>query len=166
MIFFDTAFPLEPENLFHLLDNEHPQISGGASRILGQIKHDSVRDFAVKLIKERKHESRAVSMLTINAQKEDWGLLEDVVKRDYVDFIFHRVQYSVGRQFFRENPDKEALNTLLYLYENAPCSDCRYYIVENLHQIDGLTDALREECFHDSNDDIREWAQSGFEERA
>lgn len=163
-IFWYTPFPLNPEKLFHILEHENPQISGGTTRILQQIKHESLRDFALMLIKEEKYEHRAVSMLTLNAQKGDWGLLEEVAKRDYDDIDeFHWVQLAVGRKFFRENPDNEAVNTHLYLYENAPCSNCRYDIVENLQSIDGLTDAIREECFYDSNDDIREWAQSGFE---
>lgn len=162
-IFWYTPFPFDPEKLYHLLEHEHPQISGGATIILEQLKHDSVRDFSLRLIKEGKYESRAVSMLTINAQEGDWGILEDVVKRDYDIDEFHWIQHAIGRKFFRENPSKKALNTLLYLYENAPCSNCRYDIVEHLHEIDGLTESIREECFHDSKDAIRKWAKEIFQ---
>jgi hypothetical protein len=48
---------------------------------------------------------------------------------------------------------------LLWVYENMPCTHCRFRAVEMLDRMHQFSDALRFECQYDCNEDIRAFAR-------
>ena len=59
--------------------------------------------------------------------------------------------------FWEEHRESESeLRMLMMLYESGPCSFCREFVVRRLIEMDSLSPALREECAHDANYEVRE----------
>jgi hypothetical protein len=167
-IFYETPFPLEPQLLFPFVyhpDNHNRPIAIQALRALKNIQHPSVREFALKLIGENHFAGSAVGLLEHNLEDEDWQLIEAVTKRSLADIDYHELQINV-RDVFKSHRTKQATQSLLNLYENGRCSFCREYVVAELHNLDALSDTIREECLYDSNMDIRALAKRNFEPKA
>lgn len=60
---------------------------------------------------------------------------------------------------------KKTAEILLYMYPETLCSCCRAKIVQEMGRPNMLTDKILQECLHDSNDDIREYAKNNTIQR-
>lgn len=167
-IFHDTPFPLEPQLLFPLIDHPDRQnrpIPVETLMTLANVQHPSVYDLALKLINENHFAGAAVRLLKLNFKAGDWQRIEEVTKRSLDDMDYHELQLTV-RDIFKAYPMKEAIQSLLNMYEYGPCSFCRRYTLDSLHSIDAIPDSVRQECLYDSNLDIRALAKRNFEPEA
>ncbi len=66
----------------------------------------------------------------------------------------HSLGYS-AMELAEKVPGQELAETVEWVYEQTPCTFCRYKAVEWLDQLGLLTPAQRYECQFDANEDIR-----------
>lgn len=160
-IFHHRAYPRPPQALFPLTSHKNAQIAAMSFGVLKQMQSPSIREFALDLISKEQNIGRAIGLFERNFEESDWELIEAAAEKKLDEFDYHNIQFAV-RDVFEAHPSPKAIKSLLNLYEYGVCSHCRFRILEHLVSLDALPESIREECFHDSNNDIREWAKKGF----
>ncbi len=163
-IFRKRPFPLDPQRLFRLMDVQHPFLSIPAITlsVLGDMQHPAVRDFGLRLIRERRFSGHAVRLLAQNFAPGDWTLIERLSAEALDDETYHSLTISV-KYVFEQHPDPAAAPTLLNIYEYGPCSFCREQILLMLKSLGTLSQTIQDECRYDSNPVIRELARNDFD---
>jgi hypothetical protein len=161
-IFHRVAFPLDPNILLSLAQHADEKVAGNAISALENITHPAVRSFALKSIEQGFFVGHAVGLLTKNYQDGDWQLIEDIAKRDLDEENYHSLGFSV-RDVFERHPKPSSAQTLLYLYEKGPCSNCRYGIVKCLYQINAMPEWMAQECRYDADTSLRDMARKNFD---
>jgi hypothetical protein len=174
-IFKSRSFPLDPAKLIKLALSKTSKLTweGGwptkpdrvvlaALAALENINHPDIRRLALSLIEGSAWIGWAVDLLANNYQETDWQhIVEPTTTRELDAYTYHGLGMSI-RNLFEAHPSKDAVNTLINLYNNGPYSFCRFFLVEFLHSLDALPAWMIEECKYDSNVDIREWVNNGF----
>ncbi len=164
-IFQQALFPLNPELLFSFMNLEqsypYPSIPAMTISILQNLSHSLIREFALQLIDEEEWAMRAVGLLAMNFEDDDWQMIEIMSEQRVEDDLYHSLGFSV-QHVFKQHPDSNARQTLLNIYEYGPCMGCRKTILEMLATIDAIPDYIRNECMYDANEDIQNLAQSDF----
>jgi hypothetical protein len=95
-----------------------------------------------------------VGLLVRNAEPGDYRIIERLLADTSDEDAYHRLGIDV-RHFVEAHRSEEAAQSLLQLYENGPCSRCRYGVVKELLAIDRLPASLREECEYDAYSETR-----------
>jgi hypothetical protein len=160
-IFRYVPYPRSPQKLIALSSHTDTQISRQAFSALECIESREVREFALRLLAGETYLGEAVGLLKVNFEEDDWELIEAATEKALEPFENHCLQMN-AREVSILHPSPKGVKSLLNLYEYGVCSHCRRYILENLASLDALPESIREECFYDSNPDIREWAKKGF----
>src|SRR5262249_31543782 len=110
--------------------------------------------FALRMIESGNNVSRATGLLMNNFQEADWSLIQEIASRPMEEEDRWVLAWTV-LDVFAAHPIKDAVGTLLSLYETAPCATCRQRIIEKLHELEALPNWIIEECQYDSNFDLR-----------
>jgi len=161
--FRKRGFPLQIEIIIGYTKSDNEELVQNAFEILTSTKDKIVREYAMELIKEKKHIEDALSMLFINYKKEDTDLIFSMLKRikvNYSEGIWHGV-YS-DAIYWMEHDRKVPEKIILFLYENILCSYCKEHIVRVMSNRGILNDTLLKECLYDSNQDIRKFAERKY----
>ncbi len=113
------------------------------------------RASALRQLAAGEQRGEAVSLLLKNYRPEDEAILLRTVRalpfrREAGDW--HAVIMSVNDELDKGVPLPDSL--LLYLYRENLCDTCRRHLVEHIAARGLLTPPLREECLHDSNDEV------------
>ena len=72
-------------------------------------------------------------------------------------------QHNIGfdiRDIAKANDTADLTPLLMWLYNNTPCTNCRYSAVKHLAQHNTLPRTTAQECLHDACEDIRNAAQA------
>ncbi len=173
-IFKMRPFPLNPDKLINLAvrKTSYPSWENGhlstvdrvviaAFSALKKITHPHVRAMALKMIEDSNRIGWAVDLLENNYQEKDWQYLEPITTREMDAYDYHGMGMGIIG-LFKVHPSKDAVNSLINVYNRTPCSFCRLFLVESLHSINALPVWMIEECRYDSNIEIREWVKNGF----
>jgi hypothetical protein len=161
--FRKRRFPLQIEIIIGYTKSDNEKLVQNAFEILTRTKDKIVREFAMELIKEKKHIEDALSILFKNYKKEDTDLIFSMLKRikvNYSEGIWHGV-YSDAISWM-EHDRKVPEKIILFLYENILCSYCREHIVRVMSNRGILKDTLLKECLYDSNSNIRKFAERKY----
>lgn len=157
--FRHCPYPGDPTDIIRDADAEWEPLRQAAWRALKNIRHPSVREFALSKVKTDLVEAFAV--LARNYQPEDAPLLTELVQSVPTDFQetgpWHTLQMDVlGMEDF----GLEAPPALLrHIYETTYCSCCRFHALRQMGSRHMLTRNILEECRFDSSSDIREYAE-------
>ncbi|MBN9663175.1 MAG: HEAT repeat domain-containing protein [Acidobacteria bacterium] len=147
-------FPGSPAPLLALAGASDTTIARRALTALARLKGPEIRAAAMKAIAQPALRRGAIECLAANPETGDYRLLESLLRQDLNDEELHAV--SIGaRHYIEANPAPEAERTLLLLYENTPCSMCRYTPVKKLLELGRLPSSIREECCYDADEDTR-----------
>jgi len=120
------------------------------------------------------HALARMKLESAQASGIDWNVLhlfinnfetgDEILIKSWLDHLqparedAHSLGYSLLRMMDQqENPVLSDL--LLWVYENIPCANCRYFSVRWLNKLNLLPDPIRFECQFDSDEDIRAQAQ-------
>jgi hypothetical protein len=174
-IFENRPFPLDPSQLIDifLMESAEPlydangwltpygQVIKSALDALSNLTDPSVRNFALQLFDDPDKSGWAANLLLNNWHDGDWQLFRELTARNHNREDCHHLTSSV-LNIFHEHPSSNAVQCLMNLYETNPCSFCRKYLVEHLHEIESLPDYLLEECKHDANFKLRQLAYNDF----
>jgi hypothetical protein len=135
-------------------------------------KYTSVGNIVLLALEQVAHPK--VHQLALNyAPKTDkWldnalGLLERNYHHGDDQFVLKKLQEAANKhdsifaalRIFELHPTPDALESLLFVYENTSCEFCRRDCVVLLEQIGILPQAILEECVFDASSQIRVWAQ-------
>lgn len=150
-------FPLEPVRLLPWVESGGDRLANATLDVLKRIRHPAIHDAAVRLLDRKGVRRDAFAALTLNFEPGDFDrgyqLLIDVGSDDYE---LHNVGKAI-REVFEQNPVVEAEHSLQFLYEQGPCSMCRYSVVKALQKIGRFTRLQRDECYYDAESDTREF---------
>jgi len=169
--FQKRMFPLDPTRLIFWasqIDNRSIWLEDGtidykarcslyALNALEWVRDWRVRELALSLIKSNNNVGRAVALLAANFVEDDWLLIEELSKSHSKLDDYHNLGWSV-LDVFEAYPTTAAITTLMNLYEFNPCSACRGKFVKCLASLNAVPQWMLEECKHDCNLDLREWA--------
>ena len=159
-VFRKRGFPLETDIIIEYTKSENVNLAQNAFEILSITKNEIVREYALELISSRKYLEESLSILLRNYQEKDEVLVLSLLKRikvKYREDLWHRV-YSDAITWM-EQGRKAPENIIIFLYENTLCSCCREYIVRVMSKRGILNETFLMECLHDSNQDIRKFAE-------
>lgn len=167
-IFIHRAFPREVDHskLLALAQGSERDLAWAATTALMHVQHPAVRAFALECLPKTTDalSMHAVGILARNFQEGVWHLIEAITDKEMDDYAYHTLGWGV-RDILELNPSVEAIGSLLNLYENGPCTSCRFHFVEALHKLDAIPDWMREECLYDAESRLREKAASDFEDQ-
>ena len=128
-----------------------------ALRALDGIKDQRVRDFALDVLKKRGMSYEIASLIAGNYRESDDDLLIAALKR-LGEMRRHHLGIGVLGNVGGKG-GRLSKRILIYLYDTTRCSYCRERAVRELGRRGFLTREMAEECLHDANDDIRDYAK-------
>lgn len=145
-------------------ESDNEALRGEALRVLGELRHERVRDYALSRLERNRRDADALTMLLYNFRPGDGKRLIPLVKRVSLnehDGDWHGVFTAVRDLIERSSDaDRELSAALLpYIYREGYCSCCRLHTLE-LMQLRGLlTPEIIEECRFDCYLEIREFVE-------
>ncbi len=156
-IFIGKAFPLDCQTLLALAASEDEKVAWVAVIVLGQIKHPSVREFALHLI-ESKAIARggAIQLIVRNFQSGDHELVMGWFQAEQDRETLHTMNIGL-RQLLDQHPNQSVeVQILQAIYNRGPCSFCRGCAIQRLLELNALTVDQRAECAYDANQEIQQ----------
>ena len=157
VLFRKRSFPLDIGHLFKLLELPDGPIPFHTLTALANLENESVRSLAFKLIETDSRRGWAIDLLVKNFRENDHSTVEAWCDSERDSGTINALDRSL-REFFAAHPNRDAeIRLLSKMYEKEPCAHCRSNLVERLIEVNGLTDALKQECKYDSYADTRTW---------
>ncbi len=155
-IFTRRRFPIDHSVLLQLAASDENRIASAAAKALAHIAHPSVRELAMRLVRDRLPGRReAIALLDGNFEPGDQEMVLDWFQAEDDPEVVHSMGMDL-RDLWDHHPDDDTtVRMLCALYENGPCSFCREGAVKRLIEHGALSDQMREECAWDANEDIR-----------
>ena len=153
-LFQETPFPLPIEPLFPALHAEDARLRRSVVRALSQVRHPGIRPLALELAESPGRWADALGLLVSNTEPGDARLTLSWMQNIEDEDDLHDYGFAL-RDVVESSQDRTFIPSLLYLYENGPCSLCRYGVVKGLLKWGALPDALREECHYDADASTR-----------
>lgn len=147
-------FPGSPAPLLALAGASDAPIARRALTALARLKGPEIRAAAMQAIVQPALRRGAIECMAANPEPGDYPLIEALLRQDLNDGDLHELCIGV-KHYVAANPSPEAERTLLLVYENTPCSMCRYTAVKKLMDLYRLPASIREECRYDAGEDTR-----------
>jgi len=157
-IFREQRFPRPANRLLELADHSEIRIARHAVGVLSQLKSPAIRDRALTYLALPARAGDAVDLLVSNYETGDFQLIEAKLREPISAEDLHHFGMGI-RDLLGAHCPKEAEQSLLLLYENGYCSQCRHRFVERLIELHGLPDWIRSECRFDAWADTRTLVQ-------
>ena len=156
-IFTRRRYPLKPAALLNLAEVKDERVGFWAVRALAHVADPAVRKLAFRLINsDVESRGEAIALLNTNFEPGDHDTVLGWFEAEPDPEMRHSLGMSL-KKFWKQHPNVNAeVRMLKSLYENDPCSHCRYGAAKRLIELDALSEAMRAECAYDANDDIRE----------
>ncbi len=155
-IFAERVYPLAIDDLIALAADDEAAVALAAVAALSNIASPQVRRLAFELVDgNRPGRQRAISLLIKNSRRGDHEVVLSWFQREKERDAIHRMKIDLTR-FWECHPDAMTeTSMLLWIYERVPCSECRFYTVQRLIELDALPEVIRAECAFDANEDTR-----------
>jgi len=160
-VFSCCPYPDEPQSIIGDTQSGCEALQNAAWRALENIRHSSVREFAINNVGKGIRTSENFALLATNYMPED-GKMMEVLLREMIsqkdwDGI-HAAGMDIYRAFREGSGIPHPKHLLPLLYEFNPCSFCRESALVYMSRHRMVTREMWEECQFDSNDDIRKMA--------
>ncbi|GEM_PF-2240129 len=161
-VFRRAPLPELNEMIFHWADGTDDALREASIAALAQKEDEQVHCLARSKARAGKlvgADSEALDLFLSNYDSDDAHLISQaLVSLNPLMEDAHTLGYSVAR-LAKQKRDAALADALKWVYENTPCTNCRYTVVEQLGMLQQLDDALLYECQFDSAEDIRAFAQ-------
>lgn len=158
-------YPEDPIPVIEDASSGNEKLRETAWYALEKIRHSAVREFALSKLQD--DTERALPIFIKNYESSDSRLLETLVKSIVVDFecstFWHWIHLDILGMI--EDGNKAPVSLLEFIYEVTYCSSCRESVLRQMGRRRMLTDEILQECFFDSNDDIRAYARQCIRRR-
>jgi hypothetical protein len=136
---------------------DHPdlEVRRLAHVALSNYAHAEVRSLALRKIAMGQSSEKIIPLLAKNYRTGDAHLIERVLMTPPDREELHSLVSDLA-EVIRANPVSELSRTMLFVYEESPCSLCRHEAVKALRHCASAPSWLLEEGRHDASDEIRE----------
>lgn len=158
--FRKVRFPLDEQFIFELAESDDQSIRDVAFEIMQLLPPDTIHDFAINLLKQKKELANALSLLCYCYKSEDEIVLLEGIQRLTVSYedggwhgVFMDIEDLLDNRSVKINP-----SVLIYIYRQTLCSYCRHTLVQRMSKRKVLPQEILEECLHDSYEDTRKFA--------
>ena len=123
---------------------------------MSRIGDPDVRRLALELMSNGKRAADGVLLLQSNWQPGDFVTIERMLAAAGEDeFEYHKLGCAILDVLDHASvPPAESNATLLQLYEDDPCSECRRQVVSKLLASGNVPDWMTEECLYDAVPEI------------
>ena len=154
-------YPLNPAPVIADAGSEHPALRAAALEALANLRHPSVRRFAIERLDEEPFWCLLIALK--NCEPEDETLLTNRIAGLGIDYAettgWHGVHMQILHLFDRDSDLPKPPKYLLpILYETTLCSCCRENAVAIMSKRRMISDAMWEELRWDSYEEIRNLA--------
>ncbi len=155
-VFRRRELPALDDKLFGLTKSKNKEIGSTAISALMHTTHPRIRKLAIKLHDSEDNELfiPAIELFLNNYQNGDHRYIEKALIESDDTELLHSICFDI-LNVFEENPEKEMLTCLLWVYENTPCAHCRERAVKLLAKNKILPESIRHECQFDCVEDIK-----------
>ena len=157
-IFTKRQFPLNPKILIDFINNSNSRVSNAALQALTLITNEDIRALFECLVQSPEWSDSAVGLLRSNYREGDHLIIEKLLEQENDVHQLHSLSCEL-LDVYKHNPDQNAAKSLLFVYENNPCSHCRLGSVEQMRALDQLPDWIVNECVYDAEESLRKMAQ-------
>ena len=153
-VFARRPFPDDPAKLIALARAERTDAAQAALNALARIAHPAVRAFALTLFDDPRRSSMAADLLAHNYAPGDEERLQTLLASDAPLRLWHWFGYG-ALKVFAAHPTEAAIPALRRIYDQTPCSRCRFRAVTLLHDLGEWSDAMAVECLYDAHPGTR-----------
>ncbi len=160
--FRNRPYPHDPAPLLALTYHDDQRVAWRAMLALGNLTDPRIRARGLEALADPKTllYPAAVRLLAHNTDASDLDLLEAQLEQLLIqgeESMIHTFGTDF-RHYAEANPDAPLTPLLLRVYENTPCSFCRYSFVKLLLARNDVPTWLLSECRYDCNDETRTMA--------
>ena len=124
-LFCKKPFPGDPDRLIALAHSTDDTLAESAMWALEHTASPKIRDLALKFTDANRIVQRVPSLLIRNYQPGDENLVTDLLSQTLEDFEYHTMNINAG-EFFEAHPELDCSEAMAHVYENNPCSMCRW----------------------------------------
>jgi hypothetical protein len=149
-VFSRRPFPGSPERLLALADDGRERIRRAAVIALSNVSHPEARSRALALLNSADRFADGARLLAGNHQPGDFSVLEDLLRPPISEDLCHDLGFSI-KHILERDLTPQAVASLLALYENGPCSNCRESFVRFLINLNTIPEWMSLECRYDAN---------------
>lgn len=157
-VFSRRAMPVFDPAMLRCAEHDNPDVRELAHRALSNCAHPEVRRLAIERLRAGRVLEGELKLLKKNYQPGDAVVIERVLQVPEDLDQLHGLIFDLV-EVFRSNRVAELAKVMLFVYEESPCSNCRFNAVKCLVDTMKAPDWLLAECRHDSSDEIRVCAQ-------
>lgn len=161
-LFREVTLPRLDDRLFDLAVSDDQEVRWAAVRALANVRAPEVREFALRLLRERGPEvlldSEAARLFTASYEPGDHEALEAALPAEAEVNHLHGVSQDL-LQVAQAQSDPELAGCLRWVYEHSPCSLCREQAVRELLERERAPEDLLRECLHDVSAETRKMAE-------
>lgn len=154
-LFRKRELPALDKKLFDLCCSENEDISSSAITALSHSTDKRVRDFAIRKISiDKTFPLELIELFINNYESGDAVYIERALLKDGNKEKVFSLSYDILK-VFEENPVKEMLKCILWVYENTACAHCRCRAVKLLAEHSIMPDHIKNECRHDCCEEVK-----------
>jgi hypothetical protein len=159
-IFRRRELPRLPLPIAELALSSDPEIQDAAISALGNLSEPSVREIAISLCSNEDKEIalKAIELFVNNYQEGDSKYIDPLLNTVWDKDILHGACMD-SIELFKKHPLEELVNSMLWVYENTPCTHCRNRAISLLIEKGWLPEIELNECLYDCVKDTRELAK-------
>jgi len=161
-VFRRAPLPQLDELIFDWATGKDKELREASINALTQISDERVHNLGISKVIAGElldADSDALELFLNNFEDDDIQLIKkaiDTLKPNIEDA--HSLGFSILK-LGEKHSKAELTYTLKWVYENTPCSNCRYRVVKRLHEWQKLDSAMLYECQFDAEEDIRSFAE-------
>lgn len=157
-IFRRVRFPASIEKILELATSEDGRIARAATMVLAQISDPRIRDLSLRFLAAPDRRGDALELMISNYCAGDFEIINRAVQDTPGEYTLHSVGMGL-RSLLKVHCPSDAVSSLLFLYENGPCSLCRSEFVERLILLKSIPEWMRAECLFDADPDTQKLVQ-------
>lgn len=160
-IFRNRELPRLPQTITDLAFSSDHEIQDAAITAISNLSDPSVHDIAINICsnQNKKIALKAIELFVNNYQESDSKFIEPMLTNVADKDIMHWACLDAIK-LFEKHPLEELTNTMLWVYENTPCTHCRNNATQLLIENGWLPETQLNECLYDCVNDTRELAKS------
>lgn len=155
--FLHCEFPLLPDLIIEDCKSENEELSQLAYKVLGLVKHEDVKQFALQEIKQKNYKAYPLFIINYDYSDEQYIILKELLyeaTEKEMEIIDSHIGLLIDIFDFWKN-DIKPTDLLNILYENTFSSYTRSMIVDIMLENDCISKEIILECLNDCNSTIR-----------
>lgn len=160
-VFSIKPMPVLAAMVLQLAESDDEELRHASLEALSRVRDSKIREMAVRLLTKTQPELEAIQLFALNYVPGDHRFIESAIPVQAETDRIHGFGLDLTK-VADEAKDSQLSNCLEWLYENGPCSECRYFVVRRLIDFGTAKAELLQECLLDCCDDTRKAAREAL----